>query len=153
MQGRKRDRDVHNRLLDSMGEGEGGMIWENSIETCILSSVKQITSPGWMHETSAQGWCTGKTQRDGTRELRGESCTWTTSSPAPEGLQEDGRRRSAGASAMVTGYSLACSWVCPSPLLHPWLHPPHEVVTSNLGKGKENEAALGRGRMTTLGPL
>ena len=25
---------------------------------------KQITSPGWMHETSAQGWCTGKTQRD-----------------------------------------------------------------------------------------
>ena len=24
-----------------------------------------ITSPGWMHETSAQGWCTGKTQRDG----------------------------------------------------------------------------------------
>ena len=65
MQNRKRDTDVQNRLLDSMGEGEGGMIWENSIETCILSSVKQITSPGWMHETSAQGWCTGKTQRDG----------------------------------------------------------------------------------------
>ena len=37
---------------------------ENSIETCILSRVKQITSPGWMHETSAQAWCTGKTQRD-----------------------------------------------------------------------------------------
>ena len=37
----------------------------NSIETCILSSVKQIISPGWMHEASAQGWCTGKTQRDG----------------------------------------------------------------------------------------
>ena len=37
----------------------------NSIETSILSRVKQITSPGWMHETSAQGWCTGKTQRDG----------------------------------------------------------------------------------------
>ena len=33
-------------------------------ETCILSRVKQITSPGWMHETSAQAWCTGKTQRD-----------------------------------------------------------------------------------------
>ena len=31
---------------------------------CILSRVKQITSPGWMHETSAQGWCTGKNQRD-----------------------------------------------------------------------------------------
>ena len=26
--------------------------------------VKQITSPGWMHETSAGAWCTGKTQRD-----------------------------------------------------------------------------------------
>ena len=37
--------------------------WENSIETSILSRVKQITSPGWMCETSAQGWCTGKTQR------------------------------------------------------------------------------------------
>ena len=33
-----------------MGEGEGGMFQENSIETCILSRVKQITSPGWMHE-------------------------------------------------------------------------------------------------------
>ena len=33
-----------------MGEGKGGMFQENSIETCILSRVKQITSPGWMHE-------------------------------------------------------------------------------------------------------
>ena len=41
------------------------MIREKSIETCILSSVKQIASPGWMHETNAQGWCTGMTQRDG----------------------------------------------------------------------------------------
>ena len=40
------------------------MFQENSIETCILSKVKQITSPGWMHETSARTWCTGKTQRD-----------------------------------------------------------------------------------------
>ena len=64
MQNRKRDTDVQNRLLDSTGEGEGGMFRENSIKTCILSRVKQITSPGWMHETSAQGWCTGKTQRD-----------------------------------------------------------------------------------------
>ena len=29
-----------NRLLDSVGEGEGGMILENSIETCILPYVK-----------------------------------------------------------------------------------------------------------------
>ena len=33
----KRDTDVLNGLLDSVGEGEGGMIWENGIETCILS--------------------------------------------------------------------------------------------------------------------
>ena len=72
MQDRKRDTDVQNRLLDSVGEGEGGMIQENSIETCVLSSVKQIASPGWMHETSAWGWCTGKTQRDGIgREVGG----------------------------------------------------------------------------------
>ena len=41
-----------------------GMFQENSIKTCILSRVKHITSPGWMYETSAQAWCTGKTQRD-----------------------------------------------------------------------------------------
>ena len=51
-------------MVNSVGEGEGGMFRENSIETCILSRVKQITSPGWIHETSAQAWCTGKTQRD-----------------------------------------------------------------------------------------
>ena len=64
MQNRKKDTDVQNRLLDSVGEGKGGIFQENSIKTCILSRVKQITSPGWMHETSAWGWCTGKTQRD-----------------------------------------------------------------------------------------
>ena len=36
MQDNKRDTDVKNRLLDYVGEGEGGMIWESSIETCIL---------------------------------------------------------------------------------------------------------------------
>ena len=72
MKTRKRDTDVQNRPLDSVGEGEGGMFQENSIKTCILSRVKQITSPGWIHETSAQAWCTGKTQRDQVeRELGG----------------------------------------------------------------------------------
>ena len=65
MQNRKRDTDVQNRLLDSVGVGEGGIFRENSIETSILSRVKQITSPGWMREMAVQGWCTGKTQRDG----------------------------------------------------------------------------------------
>ena len=38
MQNRKRDTDVQNRLLDSVGEGEGGMFWENSTETYIIYS-------------------------------------------------------------------------------------------------------------------
>ena len=40
MQDSKRDTDVKNRLLDAVGEGKGGMIWENSIEICILQYVK-----------------------------------------------------------------------------------------------------------------
>ena len=38
-----------------MGEGEGGMIWENGIETCIISYTKQIASPGSMHDTGCLG--------------------------------------------------------------------------------------------------
>ena len=55
MRDSKTDTDVKNRLLDSVGEGEDGMIWENSIETCILSYVKQIASPGLMYETGCSG--------------------------------------------------------------------------------------------------
>ena len=54
------------------------MIWKNSIETCILSSVKKIASPGWMHELSAQGWCTGMTQRDGMGREVGGGSGWGT---------------------------------------------------------------------------
>ena len=60
----KRHRCVE-QSLDSVGVGEGGMVWENGIETCILSYMKQITSPGLMYDTGCSGWCTGMTQRDG----------------------------------------------------------------------------------------
>ena len=50
MQHSKKHTEVKNRLLDSVGEGKGGMIWENSIETCILPYVKQVTSASLMHE-------------------------------------------------------------------------------------------------------
>ena len=40
MQDSKRDTNVKNRLLNYEGEGEGGMIWETSTETCILPYVK-----------------------------------------------------------------------------------------------------------------
>ena len=38
-----------------MGEGEGGMIWENGIETCIISYKKLIASPGSMEDTGCLG--------------------------------------------------------------------------------------------------
>ena len=48
------------------------MIWENGIETCMISYKKRITSPGLMQDTGAWGWCTGMTQRDGMgREVGG----------------------------------------------------------------------------------
>ena len=37
--------------MDSVGEGEGGMIWENGNETCIISYMKRVASPGSMHDT------------------------------------------------------------------------------------------------------
>ena len=40
MQGRKVDTDIKNRLLDSVGEVKGGMIWENSIKTYMLPYEK-----------------------------------------------------------------------------------------------------------------
>ena len=55
MQDSKRDKDVQNRLLDSVGEGEGRMIWENGIETCILSCQKRITSLSLIQDTGCLG--------------------------------------------------------------------------------------------------
>ena len=72
----KRDTDVQNRLLDSVAEGEGGMFRENNIKTCILSIVKKITRPSWMHEISARAWCTGKTQRNWVEKEVGGRTGW-----------------------------------------------------------------------------
>ena len=55
MRDSKKDTGVLNSLLDSVGEGEGRMRWENVIETCKLSYVKQITSPGSMHDAGCSG--------------------------------------------------------------------------------------------------
>ena len=46
---------MYRSLLESVGEGKSGMIWENGIETCILSYVKRIASPGLMHHTGCLG--------------------------------------------------------------------------------------------------
>ena len=55
MRDSKRDTDVQDSLLDSVGEGKGGMIWENGIKTCIISYMKRITSPGSMYDTGCLG--------------------------------------------------------------------------------------------------
>ena len=59
MRDSKRDTDVKNRLLDSVGEGEGGMIWENGIETCLLSCKKRIASLGSIQDTGCLGLAHG----------------------------------------------------------------------------------------------
>ena len=41
--------------MDFVGEGEGGKIWENGIETCIISCTKRVASPGSMHNTGCLG--------------------------------------------------------------------------------------------------
>ena len=38
-----------------MGEGEGGMIWENGIETCMISYKKRIASSRLMQDTRCLG--------------------------------------------------------------------------------------------------
>ena len=50
----KRHRCIE-QILDSVGEGEGGMIWENGIETCILSGKKRITSLGLIQDAGCLG--------------------------------------------------------------------------------------------------
>ena len=49
--------------MDSVGQGVGGEIWENGIETCKISCMKRVASPGSMHDTGClvhwddpEGW-------------------------------------------------------------------------------------------------
>ena len=80
MRDSKRDTDVENSLLDSVGEDEGGMIWENGIETCIISHVKRIASPGLMQDTGYLGLVHGDNpegwygEGDGRRVRMGNTC-------------------------------------------------------------------------------
>ena len=54
--------------MDSVGEGEGGEIWENGIETCKISCMKRVASPGSMHDTG----CLGLVHRDDPEGWYGE---------------------------------------------------------------------------------
>ena len=68
MQDRKKDTDVYNGPLDSEGEGEGGIIWENGIEICIISYMERVASPCSMHDTG----CLGLVHWDGPEGWYGE---------------------------------------------------------------------------------
>ena len=67
--------------MDSVGEGEGGKIGENGIETCKISCMKRVASPGLMHDTGCLGlvhWddpegCYGGEEGGGFR--MGNTCT------------------------------------------------------------------------------
>ena len=56
--------------MDSVGEGEGGMIWENGIETCKISCMKRDASLGSMDDTG----CLGLVHWDDPEGWYGEGC-------------------------------------------------------------------------------
>ena len=72
-------------LLDSEGEGEGGMIWENGIETCIIPYMKQITSPGSMMDTG----CLGLVHWDDKEGLYGQGGGRGVQTPSSNNTRED----------------------------------------------------------------
>ena len=76
MQDSKKDTDVYSGLLDSEGEGEGGMIWENGIVTCILSCKNRIASLRLMQDTACLGLVHGDDPERcyGEGDGRGRSC-------------------------------------------------------------------------------
>ena len=54
--------------MDSVGEGEGGEIWESGIETCIISCMKRVANPGSMHDTGCLGLVHWDDPEGGRRE-------------------------------------------------------------------------------------
>ena len=88
MQGSKIDMNVKNGLFNSVGESEDGMIWENSIETYILSYVKHMNSASSMHDAGDPKPVPWDTQRDGVRrELGGVSGWGDTCVPVADSCQ------------------------------------------------------------------
>ena len=91
MQDSKRDTDVYSRLLDfldSEGEGEGGMIWENGIETGILSCKNQLTSLCPMQDTACLGLVHGDDPEGCCGEGGGKGVhVWITCTPVVDSGQ------------------------------------------------------------------
>ena len=72
---------MYSTVFWTLGEEEGGMIWENGIETCTISYVKRIVSPGLMHDTGCSGlvhWDDSEGwygEEGGTGVQDGDTCT------------------------------------------------------------------------------
>ena len=78
MQNRKRDTDVQNRLLDSVGEGKGGMFRENSIETSILSRVNRSSSQAGCMRQVLRAGVLGRPRGMGWRGRQEGGSDWGT---------------------------------------------------------------------------
>ena len=64
MQDSKRDTDVKNRPLDSVGEGEGGMIWKIVLKHVYYHMWNRSPVQVQCMGQGTQGWCTGTTLRN-----------------------------------------------------------------------------------------
>ena len=64
--------------MDSVGEGEGGKIWENGNETCKISCRKRVASPGSMHDAGSTHLEQSDPGSRGTTEMR-----WSKAPPGP----------------------------------------------------------------------
>ena len=79
---------MYGTVFWTLGEGEGGMVWENGIETCIILYVKRSPVQVRCMIQGTQDWCTGMTQRDGMgREMGGQFRMGNTCTPVVESCQ------------------------------------------------------------------
>ena len=70
MQGRNRDSDIQNRLVDIAGEGEGVTNLESSTDIYTLPCVKQTANEKLLHNTRSSVWCSVMTQKGGGKETQ-----------------------------------------------------------------------------------
>ena len=80
--------------MDSVGEREGGEIWENGIETCIISCMKRVASPGSMHSSGCLGLVHWDRPRGRVGEGGGWRARWALKSDEAEKGQSRGEKGS-----------------------------------------------------------
>ena len=69
---------MYRTVFWAVGEGKCGMIWENGIETCIISIRNELPVQAQCMIQDAQGWCTGMTKRDDMGRKVGGGSRWGT---------------------------------------------------------------------------